>query len=203
MLTRKQHRVKYRGLNVSRMGQPVNEIFPDRQLRSSTVWNANNRSVPPPPFLLSYRGPWLTRGRRFRMRDMVRTACHCTSCKRDTEKMNRRKQPRSDMVDVVCTASAPNVRKLPRLNSNSRPRANYRDLLDHASSEEDDAADEPYDGGITYSFDHRGPRGNAFDLGPAVTRAVELFQTKELAALVKNEYELVNESDTEEDFELI
>ena len=139
------------------------------------------------------------------MRDMVRTARHCTSCKRDTEKMNRRKQLRSDMVDVVCTASAPNVRKLPRLgpSSGGRPRANYRDLLDHASSEEDDAADKPYDGGITYSFDHHGPCGHAFDIGPAVTRAVELLQTKELADLVKNEYELVNESDTEEDFELI
>ena len=142
------------------------------------------------------------------MRDMVRTACHCSNCRRDTEKMNRRKYPRRDVVDVVCTASTPSVaRKLPRpgLNNSYYSRADYRDLLDHASSEDDDddATDEPYDGGITYSFDHRGPRGDAFDLGPAVTRAVELFQTKELAALVKNEYELVNESDTEEDFELI
>ncbi|KAF8539700.1 hypothetical protein BDD12DRAFT_736571 [Trichophaea hybrida] len=176
----KEHRVKYRGVNVGLIGRPVSEWFPDQKVRSSSTWNSNNK---------------------FRMRDMVGKTCHCVSCKQETAKMNRRKHPRLDIVDVVCTGSTHIARKAPRPVLNHAEIDDFRDM-DSGSSEEEYDDQNVYMEGIAYSFDNAGP-GNELALSHAVTQAVEKFHSKELAMLVKNEYEFVNESDTDEDFELI
>jgi hypothetical protein len=74
--------------------------------------------------------------------------------------------------------------------------------MDSGSSEEEYDEHDAYVEGVAYSFDSTGP-GNELALSHAVTQAVEKFESKELATLVKNEYEFVNESDTDEDFELV
>jgi hypothetical protein len=130
------------------------------------------------------------------MRDMVTRPCHCAGCRRQTAKMLRRKCPPSDLVDVVCTA--PTIAR-----KNQRPRLNDADVIDFRDSYygEDDEHDSSM-AGVEYSFDNAGP-AHEFDLSHAVTQAVEKFQAKELATLIKNEYEFIDESETDEEFELI
>jgi hypothetical protein len=67
------------------------------------------------------------------------------------------------------------------------------------SSSDNDSID-----GVTYSFDHRtGPTTGSDTFSHAVTEAVKKFENKELATLVKNEYEIVDSNDSDEEFELI
>jgi hypothetical protein len=69
-----------------------------------------------------------------------------------------------------------------------------------STDEEDDGFVE----GVVYSYDAPGlDYGVEFSLNHVVSQAVEKFETKELANLIKKEYEFVNESDGDEDFELI
>jgi hypothetical protein len=131
------------------------------------------------------------------MREMVTKTCRCPNCKRQTAKLLRRKYTSSDITDVVCTA--PHIsRKNQRPRLNEADASDFRDFDDSGEDDEHDASMP----GIEYSFDRAGPT-HEFDLSHAVTRAVEKFQAKELATLIKNEYEFVDESETDEEFELI
>jgi len=110
----------------------------------------------------------------------------------------RRKQLGSDIYDVVCTAG-PGPGRKPR----------YLDIRDELVDEMDagNFEEEHVDGivdGVAYSYDNDGPASTTeFPFVYAVTQAVEKFQSKELADLVKREYEFVCESDTDEDFEMV
>ena len=98
---------------------------------------------------------------------------------------------------MVCTANASSAiaRKTPRPTLNLAD--DFRNEDYSSSSDEDD-----HIGGITYSFDNAGPNCE-MGLSQAVTEAVEKFENKELAMIVKNEYDLIMESETEEEFELV
>jgi len=57
--------------------------------------------------------------------------------------------------------------------------------------------------GVAYSYDKLGPSAGTDTWSYALTEAVKKFESKELATLIKNEYEIVDPSDSDEDFELI
>lgn len=100
---------------------------------------------------------------------------------------------------MICTAGASSISR-----KQMRPRLNDADAADYREqyySTDDDELDATM-AGVEYSFDHAGPT-HELDLSYAVTQAVEKFEAKELATLIKNEYEFVDESDTDEEFELI
>lgn len=176
----KEHRVKYRGVNAALIGHPIRSDIP-ATVRSSPIWTESNK---------------------FRMREALYTRpCHCQNCRRSTARDMRRKCPPSDMAaaNVICTAGASSISR-----KQMRPRLNDADAADYREqyySTDDDELDATM-AGVEYSFDHAGPT-HELDLSYAVTQAVEKFEAKELATLIKNEYEFVDESDTDEEFELI
>jgi hypothetical protein len=70
----------------------------------------------------------------------------------------------------------------------------------------DDSSDNGSVYGVTYSFSRQtGPADGTCTLSYAATEAVKKLENKELDALLKNEYEIVdsNDSDEDDDFELI
>ena len=69
----------------------------------------------------------------------------------------------------------------------------------------DDSSDNDSIYGVTYSFDRpTGPTAGADTLSYMVTEAVKKFENKELATLIKNEYEIIDSNDSDsDDFELI
>ncbi|KAI5815556.1 hypothetical protein BZA77DRAFT_73862 [Pyronema omphalodes] len=172
----KEHRVKYRGVNAGLLGKPINAYITDQKIRSSTTWtNAN----------------------KYRMRELTPRRCHCQNCKNSNAKgSSKRKAAISTAVDVVCSAPGA-VRKSPRPVLNNADVDDYRDYESETSSVEDYGED-----GFIYSYDHASP-GHEMALDFVVNQAVEKFETKELDRLVKNEYELVDESDADEEFEMI
>jgi len=68
---------------------------------------------------------------------------------------------------------------------------------------DDSSSDSDYIEGVDYSFDGRGPSAGTDTLNYVVTEAEKKFENKELATLIKNEYEVVDSSDSDEDFEMV
>jgi hypothetical protein len=124
-------------------------------------------------------------------------SCHCHECRRITEH-SVKKRRKHDIYDVACTVGPGSGRK-PRYLGLRDELVNEMD----AGSFEEEHVDDFVDG-VAYSYDNDGPVSTTeFPLVYAVTQAVEKFQSKELADLVKREYEFVCESDTDEDFEMV
>lgn len=81
--------------------------------------------------------------------------------------------------------------------------AQRHDIIDtrtaHSDSSGDEMPDESSvapDAGITYSFDApKGPTHGSTVLSTALAKAVERFENNETEKLVKNEYEVLGESD--------
>lgn len=129
--------------------------------------------------------------RRFKMTRKlgpVGAACHCSTCRSWNSK--KRAAHKSYLNDEICTA---------RTNPLSPSSSGLDDRWDDSSSSDNDTL-----AGITYSYDRTtGPRAGIDTLSYAVTEAVKKFENKELATLIKNEYEVVDSEDSDEEFELI
>lgn len=118
--------------------------------------------------------------------------CHCTSCRVWNTKALSKKRAvhKAYLNDEICTA---------RTNPLSPASSGLDDRWDDSSSSDNDSL-----AGITYSYDRTtGPRAGTDTLSYAVTEAVKKFENKELATLIKNEYEVVDSEDSDEEFELI
>ncbi|KAE9979194.1 hypothetical protein BLS_009041 [Venturia inaequalis] len=97
--------------------------------------------------------------------------------------------------------------KFPRTNQElgikNAKMAQRHDIIDtrtaHSDSSGDEMPDESSvapDAGITYSFDApKGPTHGSTVLSTALAKAVERFENNETEKLVKNEYEVLGESD--------
>lgn len=120
-------------------------------------------------------------------------SCHCFCCRR----FNGRNQAHASVfATVVCTAGS---------SRKTRPSLRADDIDNIRDSEEDDQSYDCYEdgmSGVAYSYDNEGPARH-LDLSYAVTAAVEKFENKELETLIKNEYDIVEESETDEEFEII
>lgn len=132
--------------------------------------------------------------RRFKMTREPGLAkiCHCGSCRTwNTKELSKKRAARKAYLnDEICTA---------RTNPLSPSSSGLDDRWDDSSSSENDTL-----AGITYSYDRTtGPRAGIDTLSYAVTEAVKKFENKELATLIKNEYEVVDSEDSDEEFELI
>lgn len=134
--------------------------------------------------------------RRFKMSRDLRLVkvCHqCTGCRvANAKEANKRRSLRKAYYndDVICTA---------RTSPLSPTSAEVCDRWDDSSSSDSDSI-----AGIAYSYDRAtGPRAGTDTLSYAVTEAVKKFENKELATLIKNEYEVVDSEDSDEEFELI
>lgn len=116
--------------------------------------------------------------------------CHCASCRpwNAKELGKKRALRKAYFNDEICTA---------RRSPLSPTSAGVDDRWDASASYNDSIA------GIAYSFDCTGPLAGADTLSYAVTEAVKKFENKELATLIKNEYEVVDSEDSDEEFELI
>jgi hypothetical protein len=99
-------------------------------------------------------------------------------------------------VDVACTRPRRPLPALERGVDELMESYNTRALSDM----DDGTVD-----GVTYSFDSDGPTAGEEVLCYVVSQAVEKFETKELNKLIKNEYEIIDssESSDDEEFELI
>lgn len=118
--------------------------------------------------------------------------CHCGSCRISNTKevSKKRAAHKAYLDDEICTA---------RTNPLSPSSSGLDDRWDDSSSSDNDSL-----AGITYSYDRTtGPRAGTDTLSYAVTEAVKKFENKELATLIKNEYEVVDSEDSDEEFELI
>lgn len=118
--------------------------------------------------------------------------CHCASCRVwNTKELSKKRAIRKAYLnDEICTA---------RTNPLSPASSGIDDRWDDSSSSDNDSL-----AGITYSYDRTtGPRAGTDTLSYAVTEAVKKFENKELATLIKNEYEVVDSEDSDEEFELI
>jgi len=108
--------------------------------------------------------------------------------------------PRVDIHDVVCARR----KGLPTLRKEVN---DIKDLYNTPETLETTEMDDGTVDGVTYSYDADGPSGGEEVLCYAVSQAVEKLQTKELATLIKNEYDVVDASSSdysdEEDFEFI
>lgn len=130
---------------------------------------------------------------RFKMaRDFgLQKVCHCGSCREENTKALSKKRAirKAYLDDEICSA---------RTNPLSPTSVEMGDRWDDSSSDNDSIA------GIAYSYDRTtGPRAGTDTLSYAVTEAVKKFENKELATLIKNEYEVVDSEDSDEEFELI
>lgn len=115
--------------------------------------------------------------------------CHCASCRvSNTKELSKKRAIRKAYLnDEICTA-----------RSNPLSAFSAIDHWDDSLSYDNDFA------GITYSYDRTtGPRAGTDTLSYAVTEAVKKFENKELATLIKNEYEVVDSEDSDEEFEFI
>jgi hypothetical protein len=132
------------------------------------------------------------------------TTCRCTYCRKDRDR-GLNKQHKFCIVNRVHNTKAftSNKRRLPALNCETYV-DDFREVDDYSSIDEK-AEDDGFIGGVTYSFDAaKGPgHGGEMHLSHAVSQAIEKFETQELVNLIKNEYDLVSEADTDEDFEFI
>jgi len=127
---------------------------------------------------------------KFQMPRLDSRNCHCNGC-RGWYARNQNKRKAAEKLhwdDEICTA-----RQYP-LSPSAEERG---DLWDDSSSDSGSIE------GVAYSFDRRGPSAGTETLSYAVTEAVKKFENKELATLIKNEYEVVDSSDSDEDFEMI
>ena len=132
----------------------------------------------------------------------VPSGCNCIKCiGSKTARTHRLRSVIQANSDVIrCTKSTGWYSCSPL----QRPALALDDGYDYDSNssesyEEDDGTLD----GVLYSYDNARVPGVAFDLVPQVERAVEQFQTKELAALVKSEYDIIDESEGDEEFELV
>jgi hypothetical protein len=107
-------------------------------------------------------------------------SCHCFGCRvHNSKEVNRRRALHKTFIDdEICTA-----------------RASLSPTADEAEYLWDDSASD--------GRHIDGPVGGQLALSAAVTLALEKFEHKELTNLIKNEYEVVDSSDSDEEFELI
>ncbi|CAZ80108.1 unnamed protein product [Tuber melanosporum] len=127
---------------------------------------------------------------KFRMPQQDSRSCHCHGCRswRAREQNKKKAVEKLHWDDEICTA-----RQYPL-----SPSAEEREYLWDDSSSDSGSIE-----GVAYSFDRPGPSTGTDTLSYAVTEAVKKFENKELATLIKNEYEVIDASDSDEDFELV
>ncbi|KAG0638940.1 hypothetical protein HOY80DRAFT_1001340 [Tuber brumale] len=127
---------------------------------------------------------------KFQMPRQDARSCHCNGCRgwRGRQQNKKKAVEKLHWDDEICTA-----RQYPL-----SPSAEEREYLWDDSSSDSGSIE-----GVAYSFDRSGPSTGTDTLSYAVTEAFKKFENKELATLIKNEYEVVDSSDSDEDFELV
>ncbi|RPA96507.1 hypothetical protein L873DRAFT_1791656 [Choiromyces venosus 120613-1] len=127
---------------------------------------------------------------KFRMPRTDMRNCHCQGCRGwyAREQNKKRAIEKLHWDDEICTA-----RQYPL-----SPSAEEREYLWDDSSSDSGSIE-----GVAYSYDRPGPSAGADILNYAMTEAIKKFENKELATLIKNEYEVVDSSDSDEEFELV
>lgn len=113
-------------------------------------------------------------------------SCRCPPCRRLTTYRQGKRQKLFDPSELVCSA---------RKGSAIAQQMKEDDSMDSYDpiSDDDDASGDAYGCGLRTEE----------TLNFAVTEAVKRFQHRELVSLIKNEYEFVRQSDSEEEFELV
>ncbi|PWW75508.1 hypothetical protein C7212DRAFT_352385 [Tuber magnatum] len=127
---------------------------------------------------------------KFRMPRQDFGNCHCHRCRSWCAREQNKKKANEKLHwdDEICTARQYLL----------SPSAEEREYLWDDSSSDSGSIE-----GVAYSLDRPGPSAGTDTLSYAVTEAVKKFENKELATLIKNEYEIVDSSDSDEDFELV
>jgi hypothetical protein len=176
----KEQRVKYRDVNHKLLGKPINPLNPKATCQGYNIWNNANKRHMPKNYSVN---------------------CHCTTCRRDKDRNIRKIQKHSPETNI--RGAVPLTHRKGRL-----PALRYEVAIDdfrldvYSSTDEDD--DDDFIEGVAYSYDAPGLQSRTeFSLRHVVSEAVDKFETKELATLIKNEYELVNETDGDEEFEFV